>query len=248
MPTTPQLTFSNKRTEPVYGDGEQIAVPLAPGTYAQGQVLGQISGANTDDVQTITVSGAPTHATLTLTNLPGGASYTAAQDITPAALTTALNALLGANSVTVTGTYTAGSGGTYILTWGGSYANQPIGLVGVSAAFVGGTSPAVANVHTTPGVGPNGSYGIYAAAHSDGTQNAVGLLEYPCVVTATGGIYLGNAAASEFGQTDLTAPMWYEGDFDLADITGLDSTAVSALGAKFITGSLASGAGVVHIP
>jgi hypothetical protein len=106
-----------------------------------------------NDVQTITVDSC-THSTLTLTNLPGGRSYTAVQDVSTAALQTALRALLGTNAVAVTGTYAAGSGGTYILTWGGNYAGLLMTLLGVSATFVGGSSPAVAIVHTTPGVAP----------------------------------------------------------------------------------------------
>ena len=246
MPTAAQVTFSQKRTLPIYPNtGRQIAVPLAPGIYNAGQVVGQITSANVNDVQTITVA-ACTHSTLTLYNLPGGLSYAAAQDITPAALTTALNALLGANSVVVTGTYAAGSGGTYIFTFsGGNYSGQPIGVIVVSATFVGGSSPTAVNVHTTTGVGPLGAYGTYASGNSDGTQTAIGILEYPCVVVGNQ-IYLGSQASSEFGQAQLTAPVWYRGDFDTADLAGLDSTAVTSLGAHYITGSGATG--VLHIP
>lgn len=105
-----------------------------------------------NDVQTITVS-ACTHSTLTLSNLPGGLVYAAAQDVTPEALDDALSTLLGdAAAVEVTGTYAAGSGGTYIFTWGGTYAGMPIPVLGVSAVFVGGSTPTAVNVHTTPGV------------------------------------------------------------------------------------------------
>ena len=251
MANTQTLRFSAIRCEPVYNpeDALQISVPLAPGNYAAGTILGQISGANTDDVQTITVSGSPTHSTLTLFGLPGGLTYTPAQDVAPAALTTALNTLLGAGSVAVTGTYVAGSGGTYILTWGGTYANQPMPLLSVTAVFTGGTSPAVTIAHTTTGIGPNGSYGVYASTHTDGTQNAAGILEYPAFVNAAGQIFvtLSDAPVSEFGQYDLSAPMFYSGDFDYATLTGLDSTALTALLGRFVTGSLSAGAGVVHI-
>lgn len=125
-----------------------------PTTGAMAQLY-QCAGAPVaavNDVQTITVDSC-THSTLTLKGLPGGLNYTAAQDVSTAALATALNALLGAGSVGVTGTYSAGAGGTYIITWsGGNYAGKTMGLLSVSAVFVGGSSPTVAIVHTTPGV------------------------------------------------------------------------------------------------
>ncbi len=105
-----------------------------------------------NDVQTITVD-ACTNSTLTLTNLPGGRTLLCAQDVVPEEMEDAINALLGDDSATaVTGNYSAGAGGTYIITWGGGYLGQPMPLLGVSATFVGGSSPAVAIVHTTPGV------------------------------------------------------------------------------------------------
>lgn len=123
-----------------------------------------------NDVQTITVDSC-TNSTVTLSKLPGGRTYTAAQDVTPTALQTALNALVGANSYVVTGTYSAGSGGTYIITAGTAKAGKPLTLLGVSAVFVGGSTPGVAIVHTTPGV--KATYGYNAPIGSllvDGTN------------------------------------------------------------------------------
>lgn len=250
MPLNPQLTFSQKRVIPLFRAkaARQVPVPLAQGIYPAGTVLGQISSANVNDVQTITVSGTPTHSTVTVTGLPGGQTMTFAQDVSPAAMATAINTLLGASSVGVTGTYTAGSGGTYIITWGGSYAGQPIPLLGVSATFVGGTSPAVAIAHTTPGVGPNGSFRAYATGNGDGSQNAAGILEYPVAVDFTGAIWLGSVVgASEFGQSGRATPMYYNGDFAIADIVAPDTGWLAALNGHVVEGSLASGLGVVHI-
>lgn len=109
------------------------------------------TGTPTSAVQTITVAGSPTNSTLTLYGLPYSQSMTFAMDVTPAAMATAINTLLGAGSVAVAGSYAAGSGGTYILTWGGNFANQAIDLPRVSAVFVGGTSPSATIAMTTPG-------------------------------------------------------------------------------------------------
>lgn len=250
MPSTTVLQFTGKRCTPVFLKGaKQIPVTLRPGTYQAGQLVGYTTAANVNDVQTITVDSC-THSTLTLNNLPDGSSYTAVQDVTPAALTTALQARFGAGSVVVTGTYVAGSGGTYIFTWGGPYAGRAIPVMTTTGTtFVGGSSPAAVNVHTTTGVGPNGAYSSYTDANSDGTGVAVGILEYGCYVDYTGAVWIGNVTGpvSEFGQSELSAPMWYQGDFDIADLVGLDAAAQTDLHANVILGSISSAKGVLHI-
>lgn len=233
MPAAAYATYRIDRVDPIQDPEDARAEPvnLQPGTYLKGTVLGQISGANTNDVQTITISGSPTHSTLTITGLPGGLSYTAVQDVSPAALQTALNALLGASSVGVTGTANA----SYVITWGGNYANQPVPLLGVSAAFSGGTSPAVAIAHTTPGVGPNGAYAAYNSGNTDGTQTAKGILMYSCTVDALGNVSYGAV------RTYRGTPMWYKGTFATDDLVGLDAGAVTNLGGHLLKGTTTSG-------
>lgn len=250
MSSTPVLAFTGKRCLPIFDfrGAKQIPVTLAPGTYAAGTVIGAINGSNVNDVQTITVDSS-THSTITLKNLPGGLSYTAVQDVTPTALQTALNALLGYTGYAVTGTYVGGSGGTYILTGAGALAARPLPVIVPTATFVGGSSPAIANVHTTTGVGPNYGYGAYADANSDGTGVATGILEYGCYVDPTGAIWYGNVSGpvSEFGQSELTTPMWYCGDFDIADLTGLDAAGLADMQGSVKSGTIASAKGLIHI-
>ncbi len=164
-----------------------------------------------NDVQTITVDSC-THSTLTLSGLPGGISHTFVQDVSTAAMATVLNAILGASSVGVTGTYSAGSGGTYIITAsGGNFAGKPLALLAVSATFVGGSSPAVAIVHTTPGI--SATFGALAPKGSllidetNGTlyQNT-GTLLVPVWTSAPSGATPSVTTLTVAGLTTLSGP------------------------------------------
>ena len=239
MPTVATQVFSGSRLDAAFRPdlAVEISRPLAPGTYAKGQVLGQITGTNTADVQTITVA-ACTHSTMTLYNLPGGKYYAAAQDISTATLQAALRTLIGdATGVVVTGTYSAGSGGTYILTYGNTFANQPITLAGVTATFVGGSSPTIAIAHTTLGIGPATAYGAYATGHSDGTQYPVAFLAYPCTVDNGGVITM----IGTTGQTYMAAPMFIGGYFKCEDLVGLDAGGLAAIFGTVVSGTLTTG-------
>lgn len=212
-------SFSGKKLQPSQNPdlARTRAVSLVPGTYYAGQVLGQFTGIAGNDVDTITVD-ACTHSTLTIANLPDGSSYAAAQDITPAALATALNAQLGAGSCTVTGTYVAGSGGTYIITWTGPYADTPIAAITVTATFVGGIAPAVANVHTA-GVA-NGAFGAYAHGNSDGTQVPQCILAWPCKVDDEGRI----SGIGQWDNIQENAVAFNRGQFFIADLYNYDAS------------------------
>lgn len=236
MAATAAYSFGLGMLRPLYkpDDAPMENVSLVPGSYPRGAVIGQVSSTNVNDVQTVTLSSS-TNSTMTLTNLPGGVTYVAAQDVTPAALTTALNALFGAGAFTVTGTYVAGSGGTYILTAGGPLASQPLAPMGVSAVFVGGSSPTAAIVHTTTGVGPKNSFGLYASGNSDGTQTPKGLLAYPCTVDNQGNISI---FPYPFQPTVKVAPMYFGGTFALEDLTGLDANAVTKLAGLISIGAI----------
>jgi hypothetical protein len=99
----------------------------------------------TDEVQTVTISGTPTGGTFPLT-LPGYGSYSAAYNVSTAALQTALRAAFGIPGLTVTGT----AGTSYVVTFVGA-GNVPTMLTDGSA-LTGGSSPNAAVAVTTPGV------------------------------------------------------------------------------------------------
>lgn len=104
---------------------------------------------------------------------------------------------------------------------------------------------AVGEITATPGV-----LGLYASGNSDGTENPRGLMEFDCVVDASGNIAFTTAVAVEqFGQTRLTAPVWIEGYFNTADLPqsgagSLDAAGLAKLGRQ-VNGTLV--AGVIHV-
>ncbi|HET6915003.1 MAG TPA: hypothetical protein VFH56_02825 [Acidimicrobiales bacterium] len=101
----------------------------------------------TADVQTVTVTGAPTGGTFTLTfngQTTAGIAYNAAASAVQSALV-ALSTI-GANNVTVTGA------GPYVVTFAGALAPGYQNLMTASGAgLTGGTTPGVTVTHTTLG-------------------------------------------------------------------------------------------------
>lgn len=243
MPTTPYATYSVNRLVPAFPsyDEKTMAATLVPGQYAAGTVLGQLTSANVNDVQTITISGSPTGGTFTLTvTFPGSntsqTTAAIAYNATAAAVQAALVAVLGdSTGVAVTGT------GPYVATFGNTYGNQTIPVMTATGAFTGGTSPSVAVAHTTAGVGPQYAYKPYASGNSDGSQNAQLFLEYDCTVDHGGNVTLGTPPGAPWAATTGTAPAYFAGVFNTAQLVGLDSTAVTALKGVIKSGTVANG-------
>jgi hypothetical protein len=99
------------------------------------------------EVQTVTVTGAPTGGTFTLT-YEGGTTGGIAYNATAAAVQAALEALSGVDpgDITVTGN----DGGPYTLTFGGGGGNVAQ-LTASGASLTGGTTPSVTVATTTQG-------------------------------------------------------------------------------------------------
>lgn len=106
------------------------------------------SGAGVSEVQSVTITGAPTGGTFVLV-FDDVATTDLAYNATPATVQSALQALpgIGAGNVTVTGS----AGGPYTVTFAGSLANQDVTQITATGDFTGGTSPAVTVTTTTPG-------------------------------------------------------------------------------------------------
>jgi hypothetical protein len=143
------------------------------GYLPSGMVLGQVTvgglwgpySGTTDEKQSVTVTGAPTGGTFTLT-YSGQTTAAIAYNATAAAVQTALAALsnIGAGNVTVTGA----NGGPYTVAFVGTLANTDVAQMTASGAgLTGGTSPGVTVATTTAGG---------ADAGSDGRQVAKGFL------------------------------------------------------------------------
>ncbi len=105
--------------------------------------------AGVNEVQTVTISGAPTGGTFTLT-FNGATTAAIAYNASTADVQSALQALstIGSGNVTVTGT--AGSSYTVAFVKALGWANQP--QMTAAHAFTGGTSPSIAVATTTEGV------------------------------------------------------------------------------------------------
>lgn len=121
-----------------------------------------------DSVQTITITGAPTGGTFTVSS--GGNSYVAAYNVTPAALQTAIQTWGGIYStVTVTGT----AGASYVITFPAISANIAAASAPVSAngaKLTGGTNTSV----TVVASGAGGTDSLLRGVCGDWSQAAWG--------------------------------------------------------------------------
>lgn len=106
-----------------------------------------VSGTN--EVQSATITGAPTGGTYTLTVF-GQTTAPIAHNASNATVQSALEALdaIAPGDITVTGTATA-----RVFTWGGRYAAENVPqITATNVALTGGTSPAISTATTTQGV------------------------------------------------------------------------------------------------
>lgn len=251
MPKNPSAQFSGARCTPIINpeDALQRPVALAPGTYPAGQLVGEITATNVNDVQTITVTSS-TGGTF-IVSVPWNnqtLTVVAAYNIPTADLQAALAALAnvgtsdaGVANVAVTGT----AGASYVITAAGALAGRLLPAMTVTDNTTG-SGHSVTIAHTTSGVGPKNSLGLYVDANTDGTGVAQGILEYACYVDLYGNITTGvgvTQTGGVFGESEKSTPMWMNGVFDIGDLVGLDAAAVTDLTARFVRGSLAGGSG-----
>jgi hypothetical protein len=114
----------------------------------------------TSEIQTVTITGAPTGGTFTLTysaQATGAIAFNAAAS----AVQTALNALSNLDGVTVSGA----NGGPYTVTFPVDMGNTAQ-MTGNGAGLTGGAAPAVVVATTTPGVAPSVEAGVWMYATS----------------------------------------------------------------------------------
>jgi hypothetical protein len=110
-----------------------------------------------------------------------------------------------------------------------------------SASIARGTI--VGEVTATPGY-----IAAYASGNSDGSQTPIGIMHYDVASDSSGNITIGSATAgaSSWGQTYTSCPVYVQGDFSCADLTGLDATAITNWKvAHLLFGSTSAGA--LHI-
>lgn len=129
-----------------------------------------------NEIQTITITGAPTAGTFTLTY---GANSTAAlqYNATAATVQTALTGLasIGSGNVTVTGS----AGGPYTVTFTGTLANTDATAITATSSLTGGSSPGVTVTETLKGgaiseVAAKIMYPMQFSVYSDTTGAGIG--------------------------------------------------------------------------
>jgi hypothetical protein len=251
MPQTRTYTF--EKCEPLYPvQGGSRALAFMPGlTIEAGTVLGQVSGASANEVQTINFSGggdAPTGGTFTLSiaGIDGG-TYTSsalAYNITNANLKIAIDALLasaGYDGATVT----IGGGPSpadATVTFGGTAAawNMPL-MTATSSLTAGvGATPTVQVDATTAG-NKIGLWGSYDDSANDGRQVAKAIAQYSFRTDNKGRVvFAASGVSPEHGEYCTTAPAWFKGSFKTTDLTGLDDNGVADLG-RLSSGTTADG-------
>lgn len=111
--------------------------------------------AGTSEVQTVTITGAPTGGTFTLT-YAGETTAAVAFDAAAATLQGALNALPNLDGVGVTGV----AGGPWTVTFPDELGNVAQ-MTADDSGLTGGTDPAVVVATTTPGVAPAPAAGLW---------------------------------------------------------------------------------------
>lgn len=242
------LTFTQAELQPAFYPEDirvQGLAQVGSTQLSMGQVVGQVTEAAANDVQTITISGAPTGGTFGL--LIGGA-FTTPQvlnnipyNVTAAALQALLTALpgIGAGNLACAGGPLPGSGIT--VTGSGALAAQTLPILQVvNSQLTGGTSPAVAVAHTTVGVA-NGSVNAYNSGNSDGTEIPIGIAQVTATTDIFGNSFYGTQGSGmEFQQSKLTTPILIRGYFNTSTLVGLDSNAVSKFG-RLVSGTLSNG-------
>jgi hypothetical protein len=188
-PTTHQMDRKMK-------SGIPLGKLTASGLYAPYKAV-------SNEVQTVTITGAPTGGTFTLT-WSGQTTGAIAYNATAATVQTALEALsnIAPGDVTVTGN----AGGPYTLTWGGTQLGEDVAAPTATASFTGGTSPGVTIATTTAGG---------AAPAADGSDVFAGFLFTEVAFSPTA--------------TKCAAPLMVHGQIDVAKLpVAFDPTDVPA--------------------
>ena len=112
----------------------------------------------TAEVQTVTITGAPTGGTFTLTATGYGTTGPIAFNASAATVSGALSGIFGPGKAVVTGA----NGGPWTVTFSSSLGNVP--QMTATSSLTGGTAPAVTVTTGTPGVTPAPAAGVWGYA------------------------------------------------------------------------------------
>ena len=244
MPIAPYDIYTQSELTPAMFPERMLkaALPVAANQHlVKGTIVGLVTSSSASDVQTLTQASA-TGGTFTIT-FGFGTVYTTAPiayNATAAAVQAALQALpnIGAGNVTCTGGALGTAG--VVCTFAGALANQPQPIFAINNAGLIGSGAAVSVAHTTVGVA-NGAMEAYASGNTDGSQTPIGILAVEVATDPQGNVSFGPLPTGNgFGAVRHVAPIAISGYFNTADLTGLDSNAVSKLG-RLIDGTTSAG-------
>lgn len=88
----------------------------------------------------------------------------------------------------------------------------------------------------------------YDDASITGLAVARGIAQYSFVTDSSGNVFFGTSAASEQGNSELTAPIYVSGDFFVADLTGLDANGLADMKGWIVYGDdLNDANAMIHI-
>jgi hypothetical protein len=199
--------------------------------YPAGQVLGIVNTVKRNEVHRITLGNGSGGTWLLI--YPDGTTISLAHNANAASIQAAINTVLGAAAVSVSGT------GPVDITYSGAeYANRELSLPTLVSSLTGGTQHTIA-LQTRGAAGGTNQAAAYNAGVNDG-RDAARLVLQKGVKTNFNG-----AVVNEFGPGDLYSVTAYDsGDFFGADLIGLDGTNVSQLG-RLIKGSAFNSSGSV---
>jgi len=244
MPIAPYDIYTQSELTPAMFPERMLkaSLPVAANQHMlKGTIVGVCTNAAADDVQTLTQASA-TGGTFTIT-FGFGTVYTTAPiayNASAATVQSALQALpnIGAGNLTCTGGALGAAG--VVCTFGGSLADQPQPIFAINNAGLTGSGAAVSVAHTTLGVA-NGAMEPYASGATDGSQTPIGILVVEVSTDTQGDVTYGPLPTGNgFGAIRHVAPIAISGYFNTADLTGLDTNAVSKLG-RLIEGTTSVG-------
>jgi len=248
MPTSAFRTWSCDKLAPLMYPDQARTVPVklaASLSLVAGTLLAEKIGTN--ELQKIVITGGPTGGSFTITF--GGQTTAAIAYNAPAQdVEAALEELstVGDGNVKCSGGQLPA--GIIYIEFTGELGGANQAQVTTTDSLTGGSTPATAV--STVRAGAAGTAGTYAAYDPDATgglQVPVGILVYDVQTDASGNItYSGTASqdGGEHGEEVTDTPMYISGYFSCADLTGLDTEAVAALG-RLTSGTVADG--VLHV-
>ncbi|WP_213816233.1 hypothetical protein [Glaciihabitans sp. dw_435] len=139
-------------TSGVHYDAVTKVIPAGLVVSKVGNYFVPFSGIS--EVQSVTITGAPTGGTFQLT-YDGQTTAAIAYNATPAAVQASLEALSNINPGDIIVTGTAGT--VYTIAFGGAFTGRNVPQLTSTPALTGGTTPAIAHATTTAGGSASGA-------------------------------------------------------------------------------------------